>query len=175
MNVDLARRALLAAAGRRRAGQLPEQADPPARRRAAGRNHRSRGAARRRLASQRPAPHPSQFIQIPFAPPQLSALAVERSAASSQALEPSNDAIKEIRKYLQRNPKRESSRTLARLAAALAEENEFPLAGLYRLDYDAFELAMQLMQDWRLDRYYAARIKLFDVVLNDVLPDLKDQ
>jgi len=85
------------------------------------------------------------------------------------------NAIKEIRKYLEENPKRESSKTLARLAAALAEENEFPLAELYRLDYEAFELAMQLMQDWRLDRYYAARIKLFDVVLNDVLPDLKDQ
>ena len=30
---------------------------------------------------------------------------------------------------------------------------------------------MELLKDWRLDRYYAARIKLFDVVLNYVLPD----
>ena len=28
--------------------------------------------------------------------------------------------------------------------------------------------AIDLMKDWRLDRYYAARIKLFDVVLNEV-------
>jgi len=28
-----------------------------------------------------------------------------------------------------------------------------------------------LLKDWRLDRYYAARIRLFDVALNDVLPE----
>ena len=29
------------------------------------------------------------------------------------------------------------------------------------------------MKDWRLDRYYAARIKLFDVVLNEI-PEYAD-
>jgi hypothetical protein len=53
--------------------------------------------------------------------------------------------------------------------AALAEEKEFPLADLYRLNYEQFALAVDLLRDWRLDRYYAARIRLFDVVLNDVL------
>jgi len=81
------------------------------------------------------------------------------------------NAIKEIRKYLQKDPSSESAKTLARLAAALAEEREFPLADLYSLGYDEFQLAIELMKDWRLDRYYAARIRLFDVVLNDVLPD----
>lgn len=80
------------------------------------------------------------------------------------------NAIKEIRKYLADNPKTETSRILARLTSALAEESEFPLAELYKLDYAAFDLALDLLRDWRLDRYYAARIKLFDVVLNDVLP-----
>ena len=42
---------------------------------------------------------------------------------------------------------------------------------LYSLPLDEFELAIRLMRDWRLDRYYAARIRLFDVVLHDVLPD----
>jgi hypothetical protein len=83
------------------------------------------------------------------------------------------NAIKEIRKYLLKNPDSEHSRTLARLVAALAEEGPFPLSELYQLDHQSFELAIALMRDWRLDRYYAARIKLFDVVLSDVLPKLQ--
>ena len=80
------------------------------------------------------------------------------------------NAIKQIRKYLEKNPTSESSRALAELAAALAEERDYSLAELYRLNYEEFNLAIDLLKDWRLDRYYAARIKLFDVVLNDVLP-----
>jgi hypothetical protein len=81
------------------------------------------------------------------------------------------NAIKQLRKRLEADPNSESARTLARLAAALAEEKEFPLGDLYRLDYESFDLALELLKDWRLDRYYAARIRLFDVVLNDVLPE----
>jgi hypothetical protein len=81
------------------------------------------------------------------------------------------NAIKELRKYLEKDSTSEQAKILARLAAALAEERAFPLADLYRLNYDEFQLAIELLQDWRLDRYYAARIRLFDVVLNDVLPD----
>jgi hypothetical protein len=79
------------------------------------------------------------------------------------------NAIKEIRKYLEKNAASDGAKTLARLVAALAEERAFSLAELYRLDYDQFQLALDLLKDWRLDRYYAARLRLFDVVLNDVL------
>jgi hypothetical protein len=78
------------------------------------------------------------------------------------------NAIKEVRKYILRNPGAPSSQVLARLAAALAVEREFRLGDLYELDGEAFDLAIDLMKDWRLDRYYAARIKLFDVVLTEV-------
>lgn len=84
------------------------------------------------------------------------------------------NAIKEIRRYLEQNPKSDNARLLATLAAALAEEKEFPLARLYELDRESFELALELLKDWRVDRFYAARIRLFDVVLNDVLPDLRN-
>lgn len=78
------------------------------------------------------------------------------------------NAIKEVRKYLLKNSGSPSARVLARLTAAIAEESDFPLGDLYSLDGEAFDLAIDLMKDWRLDRYYAARIKLFDVVLNEV-------
>lgn len=75
------------------------------------------------------------------------------------------NAIKQVRKYLEQHPDRKSSFFLADLVEALAEEREIPLRDLYELDHEAFELAIELIKDWRLDRYYAARIKLFDVVL----------
>lgn len=75
------------------------------------------------------------------------------------------NAIKQVRKYLEQYPTRKSSFFLADLVEALAEEREIPLRDLYELDHEAFELAIELIKDWRLDRYYAARIKLFDVVL----------
>jgi hypothetical protein len=79
------------------------------------------------------------------------------------------NAIKAIRKQLEKNPHAPSSKALARLVAALAEEKPYPLADLYAMDYDAFEMALELLRDWRLDRYYAARLKLFDFALNSVI------
>lgn len=79
-------------------------------------------------------------------------------------------AIKQVRKFLERDPESASARALARLVAALAEERDYPLADLYQMDTHAFELALDLLRDWRLDRYYAQRIKLFDFVLNVVAP-----
>lgn len=74
------------------------------------------------------------------------------------------NAIKKVRKYLQANPESEQSRCLAQLVAALAQEEAFPLKSLYQLDMETFGLAVELMRDWRLERYYASRLKLFDTV-----------
>jgi hypothetical protein len=75
------------------------------------------------------------------------------------------NAIKQVRRYLEQHPDHESSAVLADLVEALGDERKIPLKRLYELDHEAFELAIELIKDWRLDRYYAARIKLFDVVL----------
>ena len=83
------------------------------------------------------------------------------------------NAIKSIRKHLEKNPDAPSSKALARLVAALAEEKSYSLAELYAMDYDAFEMALELLRDWRLDRYYAARLKLFDFALSTVIPDAR--
>jgi hypothetical protein len=82
------------------------------------------------------------------------------------------NAIKKVRRYMQAHPRSEASRVLAHLAACLADERAFPLAELYGLDMEAFDLAIELMRDWRLDRYYAARLKLLDTIMVDVLPEL---
>jgi hypothetical protein len=81
------------------------------------------------------------------------------------------NAIKAIRKHLEKQPDAPSSKALARLVAALAEEKTYSLAELYEMDYQAFEMALELLKDWRLDRYYAARLKLFDFALSNVIPE----
>jgi hypothetical protein len=80
------------------------------------------------------------------------------------------NAIKEVRQYIARNPDTAESRVLARLAASLAAEREFALEDLYGMELEAFELAIALMTDWRLDRYYAARMKLIDTIVDDAAP-----
>jgi hypothetical protein len=79
------------------------------------------------------------------------------------------NAIKAIRKHLEKNPNKPSSKALARLVAALAEERSYSLSELYAMDYEAFEMALELLKDWRLDRYYAARLKLFDFASSQVI------
>lgn len=78
------------------------------------------------------------------------------------------NAIKKVRHYLLKHPDSPSAKVLGRLVVTLGEEGDFPLNELYGMDLEAFELAMDLLRDWRLDRHYAARIKLFDVALEGV-------
>jgi hypothetical protein len=80
-------------------------------------------------------------------------------------------AIKQIGKYLAKNPTSESAGALVQFATALAEERNFSLGDLYRLNYEEFELAIDLLKDWRVDRYYAGEIKLFETVLKAVPRD----
>jgi len=64
-------------------------------------------------------------------------------------------AIRKLEEYLRSNATPAASRELQRLLDALKEEKEFPLSSLYAIDYEAFELAVEAMRDWRIDRYYA--------------------
>ena len=71
-------------------------------------------------------------------------------------------AIKEARKFIERNPSDPSAITLSRLVLALESEVEFPVADIYKLDLDRFNLALEILREWRLDRYFAGKAKLFD-------------
>lgn len=71
-------------------------------------------------------------------------------------------AIKKARKLIESKPTDEASVTLADLVLALETEQSYPLHRLYDLDYKRFELAMEILAEWRLDRYYASKLKLID-------------
>ena len=49
------------------------------------------------------------------------------------------------------------------LAVVAASSHSFELVTLYDLDYDGFQLALDILREWRLDRYYAGKAKLFDL------------
>jgi hypothetical protein len=74
-------------------------------------------------------------------------------------------AIKEARKYIERKPDDARAKTLSRLVLALESEVDFPIADLYKLDLARFKLALEILDEWRLDRHYASKAKLFDVSL----------
>ena len=72
-------------------------------------------------------------------------------------------AIKEARKFIEKNPGSDSAKTLSRLVLALESEADFPISDIYLLDYDNFNLALAILQEWRLDRHYAGKSRLFDI------------
>lgn len=75
------------------------------------------------------------------------------------------NAIKEARRFIERHPAQNNARVLASLVLALESDHSFELQQLYTLDYKAFELAIDVLREWRLDRYYAGKAKLFDLSL----------
>lgn len=76
---------------------------------------------------------------------------------------PNVNAIKEARRFIERQPDHPTARVLSRLVLALESSHSFELVTLYDLDYDGFQLALDILREWRLDRYYAGKAKLFDL------------
>ncbi|MEW9898725.1 hypothetical protein ABWL39_08840 [Chitinivorax sp. PXF-14] len=74
------------------------------------------------------------------------------------------NAARKIRKYLTRQGENDSLRVLLELAHALDGKQHFALERLYELDSEYFELGLELMRDWRLDRHRLARGKLVSLL-----------
>jgi flagellar biosynthesis/type III secretory pathway protein FliH len=83
-------------------------------------------------------------------------------------------AIKEARHLIEKSPNDESAQILARLVLALETEVNFVVADIYRLNRAHFELALNILQEWRLDRYYAGKARLFDSAYHIIDSAAKD-
>ena len=83
------------------------------------------------------------------------------------------NAIKKAQNYIAKDPYRESAKTLAELVLTLESHEPFSLDKLYELDLERFNLAIDILKEWRLDRYYAGKSKLYDLSLQT--QDLHDQ
>lgn len=67
------------------------------------------------------------------------------------------NTITTLRRYIQAHPDSPQSAVLRQLMRSVADGQVFPLEQLYALDLEAFELALQFLHDWRLERYYTPR------------------
>ncbi len=71
--------------------------------------------------------------------------------------------IKSARRLIETSPDEPAARILANLVLSLETEGTFKLNDLYSLSSEHFDLAIDVLRDWRLDRYYMSKAKLFDV------------
>ncbi|MEX1166300.1 MAG: hypothetical protein WEK74_05435 [Hydrogenophaga sp.] len=69
-------------------------------------------------------------------------------------------ALKKARKLIEKKPLNGQALVLSQLILALESESPYNLTALYQLDYDDFLLAMDIIKDWRLDRYYSTKAVL---------------
>lgn len=72
-------------------------------------------------------------------------------------------AIKKVRLVIEQNPQEQTAQIFSRLILSLVEEVDFSMKDLYLLDSPDFQLAMDILQEWRLDRYYMGKSKTFDM------------
>ena len=73
--------------------------------------------------------------------------------------------IKEARRLIERDPLSAEAHVLSALVTALESESLFSVKDLYALDEKHFNMALEILSDWRLDRFYLGKAKIFDVAL----------
>jgi hypothetical protein len=86
-----------------------------------------------------------------------------RTPQSTSYERPPVKALKKARKLIETRSETPEAATLSALVVALESEKPFPLTDLYQLDYGDFELALEVLQEWRLDRYYMSKVRLLDL------------
>lgn len=62
-------------------------------------------------------------------------------------------ALEKIQQELEKSQNHEDNAVLHRLIEALEHEGDFPIHELYGLSFCHFQLAMDLLRDWRLARH----------------------
>ena len=74
-------------------------------------------------------------------------------------------ALKRIRHRIETDPTATASQQLAQLVLALEGQGSLDVKALYEMDFNAFELALELLREWRLDRHFSAKFRLMDASL----------
>jgi hypothetical protein len=75
-------------------------------------------------------------------------------------------AIKEARHLIEESPQDASAQILAQLVLALETEINFAISDIYKLNRNHFDLALRILHEWRLDRYYVGKARLFDTAVH---------
>ncbi len=72
------------------------------------------------------------------------------------------NAVKNIAKFIRKTPDDKAATTLRDLCTALESAGSFDLGCLYDLEKKPFELAIDLLEEWRFDRHvYERRLQKY--------------
>ena len=72
-------------------------------------------------------------------------------------------AIKKAKKFIEHSPDSMTGIAYSQLILSLEAGVDFPVKELYKINAHDFELALELMKDWRIDRFYIGKAKAFDM------------
>lgn len=67
------------------------------------------------------------------------------------------NAVKTIAKFIKKNPESDAATILMDLCKALESKGDYRLCSIYDLDKKQFEMAMELLNEWRFDRHVVER------------------
>lgn len=74
-------------------------------------------------------------------------------------------AIKKARKIIEIDPSSDAAKALTSLILALETDADFSFKQLYELQMKDFDLMIEVMKDWRLDRYYEGKAKAISTAI----------
>ena len=69
-------------------------------------------------------------------------------------------SIHKAKLLIQQEPSSHVAQVFSALTLALENESEFVLGHLYTLGYEEFHLAVSVIKEWQLDRYYLGKARL---------------
>ena len=70
-------------------------------------------------------------------------------------------AIKKARKIIEKDISKPFAQLLSKLIVALESEENFQLRQLYELSPIEFDLVIEILKEWRIDRHYMGKSKTF--------------
>jgi hypothetical protein len=70
-------------------------------------------------------------------------------------------AIKKARKIIEKDISKPFAQLLSKLIVALESEENFQLRQLYELNPSEFDLVIEILKEWRIDRHYMGKSKTF--------------
>jgi len=70
-------------------------------------------------------------------------------------------AIKKARKLIEKDISKPFAKVLTQLILSLESEEDFQIKQLYDLSPSEFDLAIDILKEWRIDRHYMGKSKTF--------------
>ena len=70
-------------------------------------------------------------------------------------------AIKKARKIIEKDVSKPFAKTLSKLILSLESEEDFQIKQLYDLAPAEFDLVIEIIKEWRIDRHYMGKSKTF--------------